>query len=458
LKPPTRLILEHEAEFIRRQLLLSSQLWQVKAGLKRLTWNYEAGRRLRSSANHRQLLHSLIGEKDASVRNWAYKALGMIGNRDDIERLVSRLREEPSMESQTWGMAGLLRLAKGASIQEISGRAGLQLSTPLILASRLYAPQGWWADEPLEPIDISNADPLTLRWATLLDGYGQAPPNLFSARHENRVLLAALNGHDVADVSEYSIWALWQRPDYGFSDLGMPIDALPSRPGNVRRWGYRLLLKDPSAAGVDESMLAEFRQDSHPPAREGIALGLGAVRLHEMPAFVLDWLSEETEDQVRHTLLEQLAKQSASDGDFAEIVEAEFRKEPVDSPLQQRLFAATEGLPLYRDLARQKLLQSASEQGILFPQNNLFVGELNVVTKNQNTLSAGRDIRAHAISGGDMLNSANAAIQAYRNRAQMNARCSKKFYSSCGRTKGYRITIAAKSFKLLNWWPRSRPK
>jgi hypothetical protein len=406
-----RIILDAEAEFLRRQLSLRSQPWQIKAGLKKLCFHYEAGRRLQNAADHRQLLRGLIWEPDLTIRNWAYKALGLIGNANDVDPLIARLRVETDRESQAWAMASLLRLSRGSNLKDLSTRTDLELTAPLLLAARLYAPKGWWADEPLPQIDIDRADPLTLRWATLLEGYGQAPPHMFEPKHQNRILLRDLNRHEIADVAEYSIWALWQNPAYGFEDFGIPLHALRACPGNVRRWANRLILKDPDPSAIDEALLTDLRRDDHPPAREGLALGLDSVRLRDMLDFVLDWLSDESAEEVEHTVLEQIAKQSDTSPDFAHIVFERFRNEPFDSSLGQRLIVATQGLPIYRQLMRHKLLQSAGEQGILFGQTNVFISEMTM-SKNTTTFSAGRDISGQNLVGGDMINSANAAVQA----------------------------------------------
>jgi hypothetical protein len=80
-----------------------------------------------------------------------------------------------------------------------------------------------------------NDDDLTLEWATFLIGYGKAPPHLFHPKYDNEVFLGELNSHGNPEISEYSVWATWERPEYGFGHLKIPIDQFDKHPANVRK-------------------------------------------------------------------------------------------------------------------------------------------------------------------------------------------------------------------------------
>jgi hypothetical protein len=337
------------------------------------------------------------------------KALGLIGNPEDTHRLIDRLRVETDVEAQSWGIAALLGNVCDRSLGELCAEARLEKSSALVLAARLYAPKTW-INAHAEDIRISlHDDELALKWAIFLIGYNKAPEDLFDRRYSNAVLLGELNTHDSPYVSEYSIWALWERPDYNASYLKIRLDQASSRPDNVRKWLYQLAAQSPDIIGLTPDALADLRRDTSAPAREGLALGVRDLDAGLFGREVIEWYAREPNKSVKENLLASMAAQSQESSDYQEAVASKFKKEQADSPLRRRLLAASIGTPLYGELKRIDQEDDFARQGLLFGGvNNFLIGDFNVSAP---TFNAGRDIKANNIVAGDMINSANAAIQ-----------------------------------------------
>lgn len=401
-----------ESALLRYELRIASGARTIKRGLQRLCMFYEAKRKLEDPSDHRQLIHSHMSCEDVVLRRWSLKALGLIGDRDDRVRIVKHLRIEHDLEAQTWGIAALLKNADDRTMTEVCREAGIENTTPLLLAARLYAPSHWilhhWT-----PVTVSlDTDDLTLKWAIFLAGYNRAPAELFHPRFANRIFLGQLNQHDSPEVSEYSIWALWERPDFGASDLTIPLERARQRPENARKWLYRLYMQAPLSVGLDPDALGEFRKDESIPAREGLALGV--VDLHDasFDQAVMEWYDEESDLGIRDTLLTAMAGHSDGNADFADLVQRRFSAAAPDSALRPRLLAASERTGLYQKLKRMELDSEYARQGLLqFGQAANIRVEGDLFQMAESNIVAGGNIVAQNIVGGNMLNSANDAVQ-----------------------------------------------
>jgi hypothetical protein len=408
----SRILSPEESEVIRFQLGLKGRPREVKAGLQRLCAHYDDGYRLADPHEYRLLIRALIWDEHSIVRRWAYKGLAMIGERHDATMLVQRLRAEDDFENQTWGTTAIVALAREWKVEQICEQTGLQRTDALLLAARLFAPPRWLRDNSQLPVvNIDKADSLTLKWASLLSGYDRAPSNLFDPAHENRILLGKLNNHPVADVSEYSVWALWQHPAYAVNDLGLSLDRIRARPENVRRWINRLLTKDASFLAQNLDLFDELRRDSAVTAREGLALGMRRTFVSGLEHYILDWHDVEPEEIVRILLLEHMAQSADESLDYCDIVEGNYRSAGPTTGMRKRLLAASAGHALHINLRRIEVEERRSKEISLFPEitnTNLAVGS---IIMNQSNFTAGRDISAQNIVGGDMIGSANSAIQ-----------------------------------------------
>ena len=403
-----RYISDADAGLVRLELLASSGHKNNKKGLQRLCTLYESRQRLRDAADYRQLVKSYLHSEQVLLRRWSMKALGLIGHRDDTEMLVNQLRVETDPEAQTWGTAALLRNAKDRSLREICEEAGLPASTPLLLAGRLYADQAWLKKHWI-PVKVSvSDDDLTLKWAIFLAGYGRAPLELFDPRHENAVFLGELNQHDNPEITEYSVWALWERPEFGVTHLKVPAHAIMSTPENARKWLYRLYLKDPLRHGLDVSAVSLMRKADASLAREGLALGLAEISSADFDAEILDWYDDEREPVVRDALLVGMARFSERNADFAFTAELRFKSAVEDQGLRARLLAASAGTSLFARLRRAEIESAMIAEGLqLFaPQTTVIIGQ-----NQMSNFNVGRDLNAQNLVGGSVKDATLYAVQ-----------------------------------------------
>lgn len=409
---PNRFLRDPEVNYINFGLRLDVMHAAQKRTLQRLCEWYEKGRRLQDATYTRQLIHSLLGSEDTLVRRWAIKALSLIGHRDDFRRIVDRLRVEDDEEAKTWGVSGLVRNAQELGLKQICEMAGLENSAAISLAARLYAPSSWLAHHADEPRISPDDDDLTLKWAIFLIGYGKAPVDLFHPKHSNELFLGQLNAHPTAEISEYSIWALWERPDFGAVYSKVPLVDAAKHPESVRKWLYRLATKSPTDVGLDPDAFADLRRDAQAKAREGLAQGVADLRPADFDHEVTEWYSVEDDLNVREHLLVSMASRNTESDIYSEAVRAQFAKEAPDSAMRRRLLAASIGSPLYQGLRALDVNAEKARQGLLEyePQIHTQINVLGDINMG-NTFKAGGNINAQNLAGGDMIGSANAAVQ-----------------------------------------------
>lgn len=404
-----RLLRGEEVSYLEYGLRADASPTLQKRTLQRLCEWYEQGRILANAPAIQPLLHSLMGSQHVLVRRWAIKALALIGHPDDFQRIVDRLKVEEDVEAQTWGVTGLVKHARDRGLKEICEMAGLPNSAAITLAARLYAPDSWIADHTEQPRISLGDDQLTLKWAVFLIGYGRAPEDLFHPRFSNEVFLGELNAHDAPEISEYSVWALWERPDFGAAFSKIPLIDAKKHQESVRKWLYRLATKSPDQAGLDPDTLSALRSDDSSRAREGLAQGVVDLEPAMFGRTVLDWYAIEPDPQVQENLLVSMAAASARDIDYADAVQERFGREQPDSLLRRRLLAASVNQPLFGDLRQRHAQDAIARQGLLaYGNQNVIIGDVNV---SGPTLNIGGNLNAQNLAVGDMINSANAAVQ-----------------------------------------------
>lgn len=404
-----RLLRDDEINYLTYGLRLEMSARLQKRTLQRLCEWYEEGRLLSEPTPVRQLIHSLMASSEILVRRWAIKALALIGHPDDFQRLIDRLRVEEDSEAQTWGITGLIKNAEDRGLKAICDMAGLENSSAITLAARLYAPNSWIAAQSDHPRISLDTDELTLKWATFLIGYGKAPEDLFHPHFSNEIFLGELNAHDSPDISEYSIWGLWVRPEFGAGYSKIPLSDAKKHPESVRKWLYRLGTKSPEAVGLDKDALSDLRRDSSARAREGLATGIADLEAAAFGMEVLDWYSAEPDEQVRENLLASMASRSGESADYSDAVEQKFADSAPDSLLRRRLLVASSGNALYARLKRIDVAEARAKQGLLeYGAGPVVMGDMYM---NSPSLKVGGDLISQNVSVGDMIGSANAAVQ-----------------------------------------------
>lgn len=408
---PASIINEFESEYIRFQLSLANAR-EVKAGLQRLCAHYDAGARLRDPQPLRVLVRAhLQPTSQIVVRRWAYKAIAKLGQRDDALTILQALKFESDLENQTWAMSAIIVLDQGRDVRGVCEEAGLESTLPLALASRLFANRRWLEQHPEPPIvKIESADDLTLKWASLLVGYDRAPMQMFDPRHPNVVLLGELNKHNASEVSEYSIWAMWQNAAFSPEHLKIANDCYHRCPENVRRWINRLLSKEPIYFEQNQDLFSDLSRDEGESAREGLALGLRQQIAPHLEKHVLDWHHSEGVNNINELLLEHMAFNSRQSEIYSELVESRFKNEGQHSGVRKRLLAACSGMPLFSTLKRLEVEEEVAKNSL--PLFNTQIGTMIMNNTTTNTsFNAGGDIVGQNLVGGNMINSANAAIQ-----------------------------------------------
>jgi hypothetical protein len=444
------LLRDGEINYLNHGLRLEMPPALQKRTLQRLCEWYEHGRRMADPTHSRQLIHSLMASPDILVRRWSMKALALIGHPDDFQRIVARLRVEDDLEAQSWGITGLVKNARDRGLKDLCEIANLPNSSAFTLAARLYAPHSWIANYTEAPRISLDDDELTLKWATFLIGYGRAPEDLFHPKFSNEVFLGELNAHDAPDISEYSVWALWERPEFGAAYSKIPLEEAKGHPESVRKWLYRLATKSPDQAGLDPEGLAELRLDPSARAREGLALGVSDLAPSDFGREVLDWYTVEGDAQVRENLLVSMAARSAELADYSDAIEQQFAKEAADSPTRRRLLAASEGLPLYSSLRGLDIAAERARQGLLeYGQSVLVMGDYKV---SGPTLNVGGNLQAQNLAVGDMINSANAAVQQLENSDRATAQVLQQVLSmlAAARYDAGRADVAAAVQQVAN--------
>lgn len=406
---------ESEINFLRYGLRLDRDPVVIKRALQSLCQYYEDDRILLEPAEIRQLIHSHLGSDVVLIRRWAIKALGLIKHPEDTARLIDRLRVETDEEAQTWGIAALLA-SNTRPLAELVEEAGLDSGTALVLAARLYAPEQWIKDHAAGVTVNLGDDELALKWATFLIGYNKAPKGLFSPKYDNDVFLGELNDHPSAEIREYSIWALCERADYDARQLKIGLGDAQKHPKNVRKWLYRLGAQSADIVGLDPDLFEQLRKDTDVSAREGLAIGLADLDSGKFSMPALEWYSLEPDDSVKELLLASMAMMGGRNEDLDDAVIARFEKEPADSPLRRRLLAASTRTPLWRTLKRIEQRDSLAQRGLFE-----FGGGVNFFEGDQvlgSKISAGGDINANNLVAGNMIASANNAVQSIKNDAE----------------------------------------
>lgn len=385
-----------------------------KRALQDICIHYEAGRRLKDTSEIRQLIHSHLGAGDILLRRWSLKALGLIGSPLDTQRILDRLRVETDYEAVTWGTAALFKNPGTRTIKDIAKDAGLATEKPLVLAARLYADDDW-IRQNVQDVTISlNDDALILKWAIFLAGYNKAPPALFDPRYENELFLGELNNHDVNEVSEYSIWALWERPDFGAKHLRIPFTEVLKHPENVRKWLYRLYTQSHAELGIDNNIVHDLRANDASPAREGLAKGIVDANLGQFDSSILAWQSDEADPSIKAILLSGMVRRADHNIAMREIIEYEFGKGTYG--LRQTLLAAAVGRKIYGVLRSLEAQEKVGSQGTFALSTSPVViiqpsagGTVNMT--NGNSFNIGGNLNAQNVAGGDIVESAHGAVQ-----------------------------------------------
>lgn len=280
----------------------------MKRGLQELCALLEA--KVRVPASYRsEVLRTLsrhIDSFDTFVRRWAYKAIGLLGEKSFVPALRGKIaRYENDPENVTWAVAAFRRLAPPTRTFETNPLLNVSESA-IKLASGYFLPSQRPGTLRSLRQAVDEQDRLSLLWASLL--FGVSDGRLASRRA--KPLIQDLNQHDDPLVVEYSIWALNEVPSAQFSDIQIYPQSLDEFPPNVRRWFFRLLTKDRDTLYGNMSMVERtVTSDQEVGVREGIAIGIRPHHLEKSTAeFIVDWFDREQSDIVRAQLIRHFVR------------------------------------------------------------------------------------------------------------------------------------------------------
>jgi hypothetical protein len=330
--------------------------------------------------------------QDERVRRWALNALARLGREpicmEAIKNTLERYRDEP--QTSAAAIAAIYRLSPKAS--EILKK--LSFDEQMVTLAALQHVDANELDLSALPLNIDTASPDLLKLALVVVGLDRAPGNMLHPRHDNAELVKALGGHDDKTVSQYSVWAITENPSLGLKDLGIDIRNIEAQPANVRAWLYRLI----AMTADDDEPHVEYielgMRDPTSEARAGLALGLRGAYFDGLDSLVLDWLTNEDDNDVNEHLLEHMIKQAGHNSSYEAMALEIYEKEPDGSSLRHRMEVSASGTFLYA-----KFMQISS-----VGSGDLFRGATIMMAKNIYNVSGGIQGGAVAI-GGDAKNS-----------------------------------------------------
>lgn len=307
-------------EFIIQLISHEEDTFQKK-GLQNLCEFIEDGGDLSSKQYHNVLksISKLKKSEFVLVRRWLYKAIGLLKEKKYIPYLISQLKEfEDDSENRTWIIAVLHLLHDNK--EESDSIIGSSNTSDSGLIAR-----GYFDSDALNEVNpklfrkiLDKNDPLELKWFSLL--YGDNKEAIRLENESSKDLLIQLNSHDDPKVAEYSIWALHHSDDGSFTDSTILPHQIFNQEPNVRRWLYRLIMKDLNSTLVNLDLIKEaIDNEQDISAREGLAKGLREYADSDnIKQILTKWFEAEQSERVKLVLLEEFVEHS---GIYSEILE-----------------------------------------------------------------------------------------------------------------------------------------
>ncbi len=400
----------HKDEELTIRLLLSSpNEIQVRLGLIRLCETYQRGAVLLRTQDIREKLHSFIFQKYQPERaRWALKILAEMRNPEDYDILLARHKTSPDsehffVENRAWTIVALHAVATEDQIATAYENGTLDRDEIALIAYELAEIPGLLPRD-LPRINIQRANDVLLKCACVCMATGRNKRAIFDPKFKQDEQLIALNDHHVAEVAQYSIYAMWRSPRLTFDRLGFTLDTLQVRPPDVRRWAYRLLCKQQKSVSKNRDLFQQIiKSESDGAALEGLALGLRDLWYDGIEVSMVDWFNSEQDERVKFAILEHMAKQSDHSPSYADMVIETYRKDSL-SVLKARIKEAAATTALYSKLERfDEMLDNQTQ---LFVAGDLFV------TKNTQKFTGGQvNIGVNTIGGNSTGNKVDQSIQ-----------------------------------------------
>jgi len=333
-----------------------------KIGLQRLCKLYRQGLRYRDDERLAIHLMGLLFNDAPKVKRWALNALALAGTRTNVVAIVEaihRNRNDPDILAA--GISALCALLPEDEARSELAKADLPIEGSILLAAVQHS--GHFQEElRATRVNIDTAGSTELRRAGILIGLDRAPENLFSPSLHNEKIIGELNSHPDPIVAQYSIWATYENPKLGLKNLRLPLHDVASKPTNVRKYVYQLIVKDVATAQDNLDFLVMGSEDESADARAGLATGLRDIYFDSLETVVLDWYEDEDADLVKQRLLEHMAKNASRSPGYRDPVLRAYESSNASSLTRARLEAAARDTELYLDM--KKIVYNADGRGL----------------------------------------------------------------------------------------------
>jgi hypothetical protein len=402
-------LIPSDEELTIRLLVASPNDAQVRLGLIRLCECYQKGLRLKNFQDIREKLRSFIFEKRFPERaRWALKIIAEMRNPEDHDILHARLIDPPDhADNLAWTVIAFHAVANEQQIAEAYERSIISRDSVALIAHELAEIDGILPSD-LPRINIQKANDVLLKCACVCMATSRNRRGVFDPKFKQEEQLIALNRHHAAEVSQYSIYAMFRLPKLQFENLGFPLDQLPGKPLEIRRWAYRLLSKRQKSLIRNQDLFEEIiRTDRDIGALEGLALGVREIWYDGIERPVVDWYQAQQEERVQMALLEHMARQSDKSSTYCDFVIDRYRNDAT-TLLRARLKEAAATTALYGKL--QSLDEDLfNRQGALFV-NVSDGGTLNMTRNNQTITGGNVNIGVNTVGGNSVFNKVDQEI------------------------------------------------
>lgn len=393
MAPNLKLLDKAAIDYLKSQLE-TADAGQTKRTLQDISKLYRQGFRVRPE--HRSgVENSIVGliytaAHDPKIRRWSLNALAQLGReaqcREAILHVLKNYEHDP--ESVAAAIAALYKVSSKAS--EVL--KSLSFDGQMIALAALQHKAPHELDLTSLPININTASPDLLKLALVIVGLNKAPPHIFDPKYSNSEIVKVVGNHDDGVVAQYSIWAITENDDLGLSDLGINISDVEQQPQNVRAWLLQLVAMDSDSAYKYFDLLRTAVAYEPAEVRAGLALGLKKTYFDGIEPFVLDWLSNEMDAEVKGHLYDHIIIFAGKCSAYRDWALDSFKGEASGSVVRTRMKVTAHGLPLYQEFRKAEYEEQADLFGgmtiVAGDQNNfqnVNAGAFSVSGKAQNT-------------------------------------------------------------------------
>lgn len=323
-----------------------------KVGLQALCKFYRQGLRFRDSERLTVHLMGLLFSAAPKVVRWALNALALAGSRHNVVAIVGAIqRNKSDPDIIGAGVSALCALVSEDEARAQLAKADLPIEGAILLAAVQHS--GHFQNElRVARVNIDYADPSQLRLAGVLVGLDKAPENLFSISHPNRDVIGELNYHPDPIVAQYSVWATYEHPKFSLKNLRLPLHDVPSKPANIRKYVYRLVVKDAATAQDNLDFIVMGSEDESAEARAGLASGLKDIYFDGVEEIIIDWYQDEDDDTIKQRLLEHMAGNAERCGGYEPFVLRAYEASDANSLTRARLESAARDTGIYLEMKK----------------------------------------------------------------------------------------------------------